>query len=206
MDQVELDPTGRSAHEPGAKLDAGKNRPALVLGGFANALSAVTAVGTYGAKKYTDNGWRTVPDGIERYSEAMLRHWLQESKGELHDSETELLHAAHLAWNALARLELMLSGPNQERQHAKAASRGTLPLIAIQTGTAQVNEWRNDRPPTKGDTDDLGDAWVWDWIHDGAFKIHGGSWEPLNGPWMHGNAPCPTQSPKSPTSLIPFIS
>lgn len=34
----EHDPTGRSAHEPGAKLDAGKPRCGLVLGGFSRAL------------------------------------------------------------------------------------------------------------------------------------------------------------------------
>jgi hypothetical protein len=102
------DPTGRNQHEPGAKLDALKPRPALVLGGFSRALTAVTHVGTYGAIKYTPSGWRTVPDGVERYSEAMLRHWLDESQGIECDGESNMLHAAHLAWNALARLELML--------------------------------------------------------------------------------------------------
>lgn len=35
---MESDPHGKSQHDPGAKLDAGKLRAALVLGGFANAL------------------------------------------------------------------------------------------------------------------------------------------------------------------------
>jgi hypothetical protein len=102
------DPNGKDQHEPGAKLDAGKPRAALVLGDFSRALSAVTDVGTYGAAKYTDHGWITVPDGVQRYSDAMMRHWLDESAGIACDRETNLLHAAHLAWNALARLELML--------------------------------------------------------------------------------------------------
>jgi hypothetical protein len=102
------DPNGKDQHEPGSKLDAGKPRPALVLGDFSRALSAVTDVGTYGAAKYTDHGWLTVPDGVQRYSDAMMRHWLDESAGIACDRETNLLHAAHLAWNALARLELML--------------------------------------------------------------------------------------------------
>jgi hypothetical protein len=105
---IEFDPTGIGQHQPGAKLDGGKPRPHFVLGGFSNALEAVTVVGTYGAVKYTDNGWREVPSGIERYSEAMMRHWLQESQGIDFDDQTGFLHAAHLAWNALARLELML--------------------------------------------------------------------------------------------------
>lgn len=106
--RLEEDPNGKDLHESGAKADSGKVRPALVLGGFARALLEVSEVGTYGAKKYTDNGWMEVPDGLRRYDEAMLRHWLKEKSGESIDSDTGLTHAAHLAWNALARLDLML--------------------------------------------------------------------------------------------------
>lgn len=102
------DPLGIDQHQPGAKLDALKPRPALVLGGFGRALMEVSRVGTYGAIKYTPNGWLHVPDGVHRYTEAMARHWLAEAKGVELDSESGLLHAAHAAWNALARLELML--------------------------------------------------------------------------------------------------
>ena len=108
---VEHDPTGKGPHTPGAKLDAGKNRLGLVFGGFANALEAVGRVGTLGAQKYTDHGWLTVPNGIERYTDAMYRHLLAEAGGEALDYDTNLLHAAHAAWNALARLEL-LTQPN----------------------------------------------------------------------------------------------
>lgn len=106
--RVEEDPTGRGAHEPGAKLDAGKPRIGLVLGGFAQALREVSMVGTHGAEKYTDNGWVDVPNGISRYTDAMLRHYLAEAAGEQFDDGSDLLHAAHVAWNALARLELMM--------------------------------------------------------------------------------------------------
>ena len=104
----EKDPNGIDAHTPGAKLDAGKQRPALVLGAFSRALSAVADVGTYGATKYSPDGWLSVPDGINRYSDADMRHWLKQQAGEIVDPETGLLHAAHRAWNALAVLELML--------------------------------------------------------------------------------------------------
>ena len=105
----EQDPNGINQHESGAKLDAGKNRIHLVLSGFSNALQVVSEVGTFGAKKYTDHGWLTVPSGIDRYSDAMLRHYFKEQSGELIDEDSEMLHAAHLAWNALARLELLLN-------------------------------------------------------------------------------------------------
>lgn len=105
---IESDPHGKTANEPGAKLDAGKVRLGLVLHGFANALKEVGQVGTYGAKKYTDNGWVSVPDGQGRYTDAMYRHLLSEAGGELRDKDTGLHHAAHAAWNALARLELLI--------------------------------------------------------------------------------------------------
>lgn len=105
---VEKDPTGRNPHAPGAKLDAGKVRPGLVLGGFARALWAVSCVGTYGAVKYTEDGWISVPNGQARYDDAGMRHWLKEKMGEAVDPDTELDHAAHAAWNALSRLDLMI--------------------------------------------------------------------------------------------------
>lgn len=105
---AEQDPNGIDQHSPGSKLDARKTRPDLVLGGFSRALNAVAQVGTYGATKYTPNGWRVVPDGIQRYSDAMIRHYLAYRDIEERDPESNFLHAAHLAWNALARLELIL--------------------------------------------------------------------------------------------------
>lgn len=105
---AEQDPNGLAPSAPGAKLDAGKVRPELIIRGFARALLAVADVGTFGANKYSDNGWQHVPDGIKRYTDAMYRHLLKEHTGELCDKDTGLHHAAHAAWNALARLELML--------------------------------------------------------------------------------------------------
>lgn len=104
----EIDPTGRKPNDPGAKLDQGKNRLGLVLFGFARALQAVGRVGTYGATKYSDNGWMQVPDGERRYTDAMLRHLMSEAEGEEIYPSTGLMHAAQTAWNALSRLELML--------------------------------------------------------------------------------------------------
>ena len=102
----ELDPTGRDAHAPGAKLDAGKPLPALVIGSFAAGLSEVVAVGTDGARKYTPNGWKEVPDGPARYMEALWRHLLKHMEGERLDPDSGHRHMAHVAWNALAYLTL----------------------------------------------------------------------------------------------------
>ena len=92
----------------GVKYDAGKPRYGLVLGGFPRALERVVQVGTFGANKYSDDGWLTVPSGPARYTDAMLRHHFAEAGGEELDGESGMLHAAHRAWNALAVLELKL--------------------------------------------------------------------------------------------------
>lgn len=104
----ECDPNGKSAKDAGAKLDAGKVRPELIIRGFSRALLEVARVGTFGADKYSDDGWITVPQGRKRYTDAMYRHLLKEHTGEYADPESGIQHAAHTAWNALARLELTL--------------------------------------------------------------------------------------------------
>ena len=109
---AEADPHGIDQHAPGAKLDAGKIMGGL-LGDFSRALLAVAEVGTFGAEKYSRGGWQSVPNGIERYTDAAWRHLLKESLENL-DPDSDLLHAAHLAWNALSRLELMLRESTDE--------------------------------------------------------------------------------------------
>lgn len=102
--------------ESGVKLDAGKPRLDLVLGGFARALLAVGQVGTFGADKYTDNGWTEVLNGGQRYTDALLRHLLAERSGHYYDQESSLPHAAHVAWCALARLDLQLRAMESDNE------------------------------------------------------------------------------------------
>jgi hypothetical protein len=109
----EQDPTGRNPHDPGAKLDAGK--VSIWRGGldyFPRAIEKVAEISTFGARKYAWKGWESVPEGVERYSDALVRHLVAESKGEVLDPDSGLLHAAHAAWNALAVLELKLRKDN----------------------------------------------------------------------------------------------
>lgn len=105
----ESDPNGLAPHTPGAKMDSGK-APVMqgVLQYFPRALKAVSFVSLVGAKKYAWKGWESVPDGINRYSDALGRHLLAETIDGPIDSDTQQLHSAQVAWNALARLELML--------------------------------------------------------------------------------------------------
>lgn len=110
----------KAAPQPagGVKYDAGKPRYGLVLGGFPRALERVVQVGTFGANKYSDDGWLSVDDGHARYTDALLRHHFAEAGGEELDRESGMLHAAHRAWNALAVLELKLI--ELEKKHASA--------------------------------------------------------------------------------------
>lgn len=102
------------------KYDGGK-APIFrgVVSYFPRAVEAVAQVSNFGASKYAWAGWENVDDGINRYSDAMVRHLLREGQGEVLDNDSGLLHAAHAAWGALARLELIL---RDEEQKAKWAS------------------------------------------------------------------------------------
>jgi len=104
-------------HTPGKKADNGKPDASLLLD-FGKALCAVAAVGTFGKMKYCRGGWLHVESGQERYTAAMLRHQLAESYEE-HDQESGLLHAAHAAWDAIARLELMLRDGKQLKKEER---------------------------------------------------------------------------------------
>lgn len=98
----------------GKKFDAGK--APLVQGClhyFPKALLAVAQVSAYGAKKYnvpfSDKNWSRLHDAFNRYGDADGRHLIYEAIDGLYDPESKLLHAAHHAWDALARLELLLA-------------------------------------------------------------------------------------------------
>ena len=109
LDSAHAEATVDPPHQPGVKFDAGKApvRRGL-LEYFPRACLAVAEVSQHGATKYTWNGWETVPNGIDRYGDAELRHvCLAAIDGPL-DRDSSLTHAAHEAWNALARLELLL--------------------------------------------------------------------------------------------------
>ena len=118
MSLSEKDPNGRNPHEPGAKLDAGK-APVFqgVLDYFPRAIEAVSMVSQAGANKYAWKGWEAVPDGYNRYMNALGRHIVKRSKEGPWDSDfaeqgIKILHDAQVAWNALAALELYLRENN----------------------------------------------------------------------------------------------
>jgi len=111
---VEKDPNGIDLKAGGAKADLGKSPIAKgCFTYFPRALLEVAKVSARGAEKYSWKGWETVPDGVSRYFDAIGRHMVAEGIEGDYDSQTGCLHAAQVAWNALARLELILREKNE---------------------------------------------------------------------------------------------
>jgi hypothetical protein len=115
----ESDPNGLKANEPGAKLDAGKS-PLYqgLINYFPRACMAVADLSGKGAKKYSWGGWADAKDGILRYTNAMCRHLFKEPiEGRFYTEDGEDYdHAVQTAWNAFARLELMLREDEKNRK------------------------------------------------------------------------------------------
>lgn len=146
---TDQDPDGIDQHAPGAKLDAGKPEVGLITSGMPRALLAVAQVGTFGAIKYTREGWLHVRDGQRRYTDAMLRHHLVEH--EVLDHDSGLLHMAQVAWNALARLELFLR--EQELRNAISHPSLTVRTRSVQTARADHPARPANNPEDGLDTD-----------------------------------------------------
>lgn len=93
------------------KFDGGKALAAIPFQDFPLAIQELVKVCTFGAKKYDRSSWRDVPNADVRYEDALARHFLAQYMEDV-DPESGLYHKAHLAWNALATLEMELRKPN----------------------------------------------------------------------------------------------
>lgn len=56
---------------------------------------------TFGAEKYDDDNWKIVPDGLDRYKSALMRHLAAYFDGEEMDPESGCTHLAHAGCNLL---------------------------------------------------------------------------------------------------------
>lgn len=94
------------ARRPGVKLDVGK--PEVYTGVFQSfplALQEISRITIEGTKEpgHVLHGWKEVPEGFKRYSEAMGRHLLREAL--TGDPDEHTFQIATTCWNDLARLE-----------------------------------------------------------------------------------------------------
>ena len=65
------------------------------------ALEGIVKVLEYGAQKYAPDNWKKVPNAIESYRGALLRHLTKLQAGEEFDMESGLRHVDHIAANAM---------------------------------------------------------------------------------------------------------
>lgn len=83
----------QTATSGGRKFDGGKRQyglvPPISFGQYVDVL-------TYGAQKYEPDNWRRVPNAVERYFDAAMRHmWDGYKAGEQLDPESKKHHLAH---------------------------------------------------------------------------------------------------------------
>jgi len=78
----------------GIKYDGEKLRYDLMPCG---PLAAIVRVLTFGAQKYEDDNWKSVPEARRRYMAACFRHLEAWRGGETYDPETGENHLAHAA-------------------------------------------------------------------------------------------------------------
>lgn len=85
----------------GAKFDQGKLLTMPLFRGLAIVLTAICAILSYGAQKYAEDSWQSVPNGRKRYEDAFGRHQLARGAGEVYDEESGLPHIAHMICNLM---------------------------------------------------------------------------------------------------------
>jgi hypothetical protein len=90
---------------PGVKHDGDKLRWDLLQW---RAVEEVVGVITFGARKYSDDGWRDVVPLKRRYLSACFRHIRAWMRGEKLDPESERHHLAAAAFSLLAIVETEL--------------------------------------------------------------------------------------------------
>lgn len=74
-----------------------------------DALNEVAKVSTYGATKYAPRNWEKGLSWSSCFA-SFMRHFYARCTGEIYDPESQCLHTAHMAWNALAILSFEIRG------------------------------------------------------------------------------------------------
>lgn len=99
----------------GKKYDNGKSMVGTLCRVFPRALLSIGKCIEFGTKKYPKpDNWKLVEGAFIRYQDSLQRHYLKFLAGQERDSETNLLHLSHMAWNCLAILELYLMEHKEE--------------------------------------------------------------------------------------------
>lgn len=78
----------------GIKADNSKVRPSLIPW---QSMWQILNVLEFGARKYSPDNWKIVPNADARYADAMARHIMAYMGGEKYDPESGYHHLAHAA-------------------------------------------------------------------------------------------------------------
>ena len=105
----------------GKKYDEGKSMVGTLINVFPEALMAIGKCIEFGTHKYPNpNNWKKVKGANKRYQDSLMRHLIKHNAGDIIDEETKLLHLAHMAWNALAILQLyIMKHPEYKQEYFK---------------------------------------------------------------------------------------
>ena len=119
---------------------------------FPRAMIEIAKVSKLGADKYgvilPDRNWLEVENNYNRYTDAVGRHLLGEAiNGPTNlEGNTEVLHAAQAAWDALCRLEIYLV--NQERSKSKTIDEWVATKEATNPARSWWENWQAKRYPS----------------------------------------------------------
>lgn len=128
--------------EPALRYDSQKLRMDLIP---PDALADLSAVYTFGAKKYADRNWEK---GMSwgRVVGSLLRHTFAWMAGESYDKESGLHHMAHVAWNAFTLLsyhnrDIGNDDRGEPCPYASELSTSSLPMTSSpeETGTPRFS-------------------------------------------------------------------
>lgn len=98
--------------------EPGKQKPEWGLLPW-DSLPEVVKVMEYGARKYSREGWRAIPNAEQEYANACQRHLARYWQGEPLDLETGIHHLAHVAADALIALAVALSEGSLSKTHSE---------------------------------------------------------------------------------------
>lgn len=99
----------KNEEEKGLKFDTGKPLVGTILDVFPNALMGIGQLIEFGTHKYpSPTNCLLVNNGNNRYKNALMRHLIKHSGGEIIDKETKLPHLYAVAWNALILIEFFI--------------------------------------------------------------------------------------------------
>lgn len=99
----------------------GKVRMDLLFKDMPRAIESLARVMTWAIheKGYKESDWLRLPDAEQAFHGGLHRHDNKEMRGQEFDDESGLEHAIHTAWNAMARVEMILRRKEQDNANAK---------------------------------------------------------------------------------------